>query len=190
MDPKNLFYISLGIFVLFFLLDYFLIMNPFQIAPLQKLGPQIKTLSDDIKGAQGDIAKLKEYEKEAERQQMLLEEARMNLRSREEVPILLQDISVFADDNGVKVDQIMPDSTSQETLVENKDRVYYQLPIQIEAQSTYHNFGRFLNQLESENTFMKMDAFTISWNNETATNILKVTFNAIIFEDKAAGEKK
>jgi Tfp pilus assembly protein PilO len=190
MDPKNVFYVSLGIFILFFLLDYFLIMNPFQIAPLQKLGPQIKTLSEDIKTAQGDISKLKEYEKEADRQQSLLEEARMSLRSKEEVPILLQNISVLADDNGVQIDQIMPDSPSQETLVENKDRIYYQLPIQIEAQSGFHNFGRFLNQLENENTFMKLDAFSVLWDNEAATNRMKLTLNAIIYEDKVSGDKK
>ena len=75
-----------GILIGIFLLDYFLIMQPFQIGPLIKLSPQINEKSKDLKQAKEDISKEGEYRSKVADLRKSMETVGQRVRSKEEIP--------------------------------------------------------------------------------------------------------
>ncbi len=189
LDEKNRYFLFIGILLFVFLLDYFILMGP-QLGALSKLNPDIKILLEDINKTKTDIQRLSSYQKEVVRAKATVEEANLKVRSREESPVILETISRFANKNGIKIDEIMPDPTGQKLLLDNKERKYYALPIQVEAKSGYHNFGRFLYQIETEGLFLKMGGVVIASNPDSKYHTVKLTLKAVIFEDVKPSEKK
>ena len=77
------------------------------------------------------MKKLDTYQSDLERLSEKFEEANLKVKSRDEVPIILEHIASIAGETGVKIDQIIPDSLGQELLTENNQRKYFDLPIYI-----------------------------------------------------------
>ena len=128
LEGKNLYYVFVGVLVLVFLLDYFILMRP-QLAALGKINPEIRTLSENINKAKEDIDKLNTYKADLERASKKFTEANVKVKSRDEISVILEYIAYVANDTGVKIDQIMPDMIAQEPLTQNDQRKYYDLPI-------------------------------------------------------------
>ncbi len=78
----------IGVLVIIFLLDYFLFMGPLQMAPLQKLSPQIPIMADNIKKARGDIQKINVYQKQVEVMREKVEMINKKIRPKHEIPLL------------------------------------------------------------------------------------------------------
>jgi len=182
IDGNNRYYVLVGFMALFFLLDYFVLMSP-QLSALGKINPEIQAVSDNIKRVKGDMKKLDTYQSDLEKLSEKFEEANLKVKSRDEVPIILEHIANIAGETGVKIDQIMPDSLDQELLTENNQRKYYDLPIYIEARSGYHSLGRFLNKLSQSDISLRIGAFTITATNDTRYHLVKLTFRATIYEE-------
>ena len=185
LDEKNRYYIFGGILLFVFLLDYFLLMRP-QLGALAKLNPENKILSEEIQKAKDDIQQLTHYQKEVEKAKQKVEEVNLKVRSREEVSAILETITLLANKNGVKIEQITPDTTDQKVLLDNKERKYYALPIDVQAKAGYHDLGRFLNQVETEGLFLAVNNFTISSSGELRYQNVKLTLKAIVFEESHA----
>jgi len=182
MDGKNRYYIFIGILVVVFLLDFFLLMNP-QLGALKKINPEIKTLSENIKKAKEDIERLNTYRASLEDISQKFSKANLRVKSRDEVSLILEYIAYVASETGVKIDQIMPDMLGQELLTENNQRKYYDLPIYMEARSSYHDFGPFLEKIEQNDISLRVGTFSIAATNDTRSHAVKLTFKATIFED-------
>jgi len=182
IDGNNRYYVLVGFMALVFLLDYFVLMSP-QLAALGKINPEIRAVSDSIRRAKVDLKKLDSYQSDLEKLSEKFEEANLKVKSRDEVPIILEHIANVASETGVKIDQIMPDSFGQELLTENSQRRYYDLPIYIEARSGYHNLGRFLNKLNQNDFSLRIGAFTIVATNDTRYHLVKLTFRATVYEE-------
>ncbi|MCK5015391.1 MAG: type 4a pilus biogenesis protein PilO, partial [Candidatus Omnitrophica bacterium] len=160
VDGKNRYFVFVGILFAVFLLDYFLLMRP-QLSALKKISPEIKSVSDNIKKAKEDIKKLKIYRADLQKVSEKFAAANLKVKSRNEVSFILEYIAYVASEAGVKIDQIMPDTLSQELLTENDQRKYYDLPIYMEARSSYHNFGHFLNKIEQNDISLRIGTFSI-----------------------------
>ncbi len=182
MDAKSRYYIFIGILVLALLLDYLILMKP-QLAALAKILPEVKILRQDIQKAREDIQKLDSYQKEVARLKNGITQAHQQIKSKEDVPLILERISRLANQNGVKIDQIMPFNQGQEVLLEDNQRVYFSLPILLEARSGYHDLGRFLNQLENDDISVNVSTFTIGAGSDTRYHVVKLNFEAIVFEE-------
>ena len=182
VDGKNRYFVFVGILFAVFLLDYFLLMRP-QLSALKKISPEIKSVSDNIKKAKEDIKKLKIYRADLQKVSEKFAAANLKVKSRNEVSFILEYIAYVASEAGVKIDQIMPDTLSQELLTENDQRKYYDLPIYMEARSSYHNFGHFLNKIEQNDISLRIGTFSIVVTNDTRNHAIKLTFKATIFED-------
>ena len=178
MDQKNWYYILAGLLVLVFVLDYFILMKP-QLGTLAKINPEIKILSDNLKRTKTDIARITEYKDQIQKLKEGVDALRLRVRTKQEVPIVLEKISRIANKNQVKVDQIMPNPLQQKVLLEGNDRTYFDLPIIIEARSGYHDFGRFINELEKDETFFKIDEFTVAAMTGSRLNAVKLTLKKI-----------
>ncbi len=182
VDGNNRYYVLLAILLVVFLLDYFFLMSP-QLAALQKINPEIKTVSSDIEKVKKEMQNLAGYEKNLEELSEKFDAANLKVKSRDEMPSILEHIARLANDHGVKIDQIMPDTLDKELLTENSQRKYYDLPIYMEARSGYHNFGRFLNAVRNDSVSLRVGDFTIVATNDTRYHLLKLTFRATIFEN-------
>src|SRR3989344_131290 len=152
IDEKNRHYFLIGALLFIFLLDYFILMRP-QMVILTKISPELKLLSQDIEKAREDIGKLGFYQAEVRRLESQLAQTSKTIKSKEEVSIILEQISRMANRNNIRIDQIMPSMEEQKVLLEDNKRTYYALPILVQAKSGYHDFGRFLNQMERNDLF-------------------------------------
>lgn len=182
IDEKQRYYIFIGLLVLVFLMDYFILMRP-QLKTLTKISPEIKVLSDTYKKANDDIKKLDEYENQVAGLKENLKTLSLKISSKDEVPLILQKISLLADASGVKIEQIMPQSDELELLLEGNSKKFYSIPIRIEAKSGYHSFARFVNSIENGDIYLEVDDFTIKSANNSRRHDINLTLLAVVFEN-------
>lgn len=164
LNEKNRYYVLGGVLLLIFLLDYFIIMMP-QIKTLVALNPKIATLSKDLKQARLDIKSINQYQTQVAQLREKMKMVGSSILSREEIPTILENISVLANASKVKINQIMPMKESQQLVLTDNDGTYYSLPILVNARGSYHNIGRFLNRVETNGIAMSVVDFDM-----TATN--------------------
>ena len=182
IDGNNRYYVLVAFMALVFFLDYFVLMSP-QLAALKKINPEITAISDKIASAKGDMKKLGVYQSDLEEMTKKFEDANLKVKSRDEVPSIIEYIANIAGEAGVKIDQIMPDSLDQELLTENSQRKYYDLPIYMEARSSYHNLGRFLDNLNQGGISLRIGAITIVATDDMRYHLVKLTFRATVYEE-------
>lgn len=182
MDDKTIYYILGGILLVIFLLDYFVLMRP-QLATLTKITPEIKILSEDISKAKTDMQRLPQYKKQvAELEQKILAE-NLKMEAKEEVPLILEHLSEIALANDIKISQIMPNEIDSEIILENNERVYFALPIEIEARAGYHNFGKFINEIEKGEVALRVKTLSVASTNDKRQHSIKLTLESIVYEE-------
>ncbi len=182
IDEKQRYYIFIGLLVLVFLLDYFILMRP-QIETLTKINPEIKVLKDDLKKANEDIGKLAFYQAQVKQFQGEFDAFSTRVISRYEVPIVLEKISLIADRSGMQIDQIMPQSDELEVLMEDSAKEYSSIPILIEARTGYHAFGRFINKVENDNVHLQVADFSVTSVENSRRHRVVLTLLAVVYED-------
>src|SRR3989338_4757179 len=186
INDKNRNYILGGILFAIFFVYYFVIMQP-QLMTLRSLSPEITILSQDLKKAKDDIEKLHVYQRQVNQLQQKISLLGERIKSKEEVPVILERISNLANQYHIRVAQITPMLDTQELLMKGKEGNYFSLPIMIEARSNYHDFGRFLNDIESDSISLTVEKFSILANaQDTLKHEIKLTVNAVVLEP--AGE--
>lgn len=189
INDKNRHYVFGGILVVIFLLDWFILMQP-QLRALQKINPELKALSESIQNTKNDIQNIDTYKKQVEELKGKVSDIYLSVKAKEEVEVILERISLLANKNGVKIDQIKPDTQELEVLLENNERQFLSLPISIEAHSSYHNFGKFINELERDEIFLKVSTFTITPTSEMRSHSIKLTLKAVIYDKPAPKKEK
>jgi Tfp pilus assembly protein PilO len=190
MNEKNPYSAVLGVVAVLLLIDFLAVMR-FQIKMLiggpDSLGAKISSLSQEIKTAKTEIARMPQYQAELKQLSEKLKKINRNVKTKEEIPVIMENLSRVANANGVRIEQIMPNTAVTEPVLKNNDGQYFSIPIMIEAKSAYHDFGRFLNQLEREEGLLSMPSFAIAANPvDPLTHQVKLTINAIIFEPTKA----
>ena len=176
----------IGALLLLLLLDYFCVLQ-FQIKILvgtpNSLVPKITTLAEELKTSKENIRKLPQYKKEVEVLSGKVEKINRKIKTREEVPAILESISRLASKNGVNVERLSPNTSMEEPVLKNENGQYFSVPIFMDANGGYHDFGRFLNQLETEEIFLSVTDFSIaSRQADKSHHAIKMTLDAIIFE--------
>ena len=183
---RNLALVGALIFIL--ILDFFIIMRP-QLRGLAKISPKIKTLANDLKTTKNDMKRVGQYQKEVESFRNKVDVARARIIAKEELPVILERISLIANESDVKINQIMPDVQDQKKLLATEDLIYYSLPIIIEARSGYHNFGRFLGKIEQNEVLLKVSTFNVSSVGDSHISDIRITLKAVVFEKNETGVK-
>jgi Tfp pilus assembly protein PilO len=182
LDDKQRYGIFAGILLFVFLLNFFVLMQP-QLTSLSKISPEIKTLKTDVKTATDNIARTSHYRGEVDRLRDGFERINFKIKKKEELPIILEKISVIADNNSIKLDHISPNSQDEEIILENNQRTYYHLPISIKARGAYHNFGKFLNDIENEDSFIGIGTFSITKSTDTRKHAIVMVLKAMVYEE-------
>lgn len=189
LNEKNRYYILGGLLLVIFLVDYFLVMAP-QLGTLRVLNPKITLLATDIKTAEENNRMYHQYQLDQERLRDKIGIISQRIISKEEVPVIMERISRMANKAGVKIDQIMPLKGSEEMVMKNNEGKYYSLPILVDARTGFHDFGRFINELEKNDVFLSITNFTFAADaNDTVRHVAKLTVKVIIFEKAEEGSK-
>ena len=182
IDEKNQYYFLGGILLVIFLLDYFIMMQP-QLATLRTINPKISLLITDIKSAQENMEKLESYQNDAKQLTQKVSVASEQILTNDEVPVILERISRLANAENIKIEQLVPLKGSREMVLEKNDKRYYALPILIEVKGGYHQLGRFINKVETDEIYMNFSNFTLASGGGESTPVnAKLTVKTLLSE--------
>ncbi len=184
-DIKVRYGIFAGILLAAFALDCFLLMGP-QIRSLKGLGEAIKTTSADVQRVSNDLQRIQQIKDGLNSSRTELEAMSLKVRSLQEVPVILEEISRTANQFHVKIDKVKPLPESQEALISAPEGKYYALPIVIQAVCGYHMFGHFLNTLESGHLFFILRDWHMEAGPEAGKGLLvQATLKMILIQKSA-----
>jgi type IV pilus assembly protein PilO len=182
LDPKYRYVIFGATLLLVFLLNYLIFLGPL-MGSLKKMSASTSELKQNLQNVKNDIARIDQNRAQLEKIRSQINEVKIKIRTKQEVPLILEDISRIANQNGVKIDQLMPLKDQQEVLAKNENVRYYSLPILIQARSGYHDLGSFLAQMEADKIFYSLSSFSVTSNpKETARQVVQLTVRSVISE--------
>ena len=160
------------------------------LGSLNKVNTQIAELRHNLQDEKTDIARVDQNREQLEKIRNQVNVVKVKIRSSQEVPLILEDISRIASAQGVKIDQLMPLKDQKVLLAKQQDVEYYALPILVQARSGYHDLGRWLAQLEEERIFYGMGSLSILSNpKDSMRHQVQLTIKAAIFEPTKADTK-
>ncbi len=156
-------------------LGYYLKLNDMN-AQLEKVAAKEKVLKQDYKQKAFKAANLDTY-----RQQMLDMEKSFGalvkqLPSDTEVPGLLEDITHTGLGSGLEIRSI-------DLQAERAAEFYVELPIEIQVQGTYHDFGSFVSGVASLPRIVTLHDFSITPSGSGLLN-MKITAKTFRYNDK------
>ena len=189
LDDKIRYILFGGGLLIIVFINYFVILSP--IGSLSaRLAEDSRSVADNLTRVRADIKKLDQYKAELTRIQNEMKSDNLTVRSKEEILMIINDITFAANTHGVKINQIVPKTENEEKLMTNENGTYYSLPILIEAQVGYHNLGKFLNDLERSRIYRKMKELVITSDSQNPlTHSVQMTLKAFI-QDAAKGPDK
>lgn len=120
-------------------------------------------MGSDLRAAESDIANIGKFKKDIEAYKEKVDRYEKMLPAEQEIPSLLQALSLMAKSSGIKIVGITPVVSKSDK--SQKNRIYNEIPILISAKSGYHELGRFLCNLEKSDRFMKVVDIQIKANN-------------------------
>ena len=179
-----------GILLAIFVLDVITVIN-FQWGSLQAIGNENQTLQESIDHLNSDLQRLNQMKDGLQKSRSQLEALNIKIRPLGEVPSILEDISLIANQRGVKIEQLIPQTESPQVLVSSDSVKYYALPIVIQATSGYHMFSRFINQLELANLFFTLGQLTIENRGADINHHnINATLKVVLSDKNRDGQKK
>lgn len=173
------------ILLLIFLLDSVTIMG-FQYHSLQKMEDANQTLKADMAKLKADLQRRDQMNKGLTNSQDQLQAMNMKIHSNQEVSAVLAEISQTANETGLTINRLIPQSQGQQESISTPNIKYYALPIVVEANSSYHTFGHFLNQLELDKMLFTLKSLDIqNQDNDTSHLSIHATLGVIFSETKS-----
>jgi Tfp pilus assembly protein PilO len=190
LDLKIRYAIFGGIFLLIFLLDIFTLMG-FQMGNIQKIDADKLTMQQSIDQLKADLKRVDQMKASLQNSRSQLESLNAKIRSVNEVSSLLEDISRIANEAGIKIEQLNPQTDPPQLLLSSGTVKYYSLSIVIQATSSYHVLGHFINQLESANLFFTLTNLMIEDRGSEGSNRHNISATLkFVLSDKTAGDVK
>lgn len=189
INEKNPHYLIIGVLLTVLLLDYFLIMQ-FQLGALRTLGPRILQIKSDVtlyEQNKGRVAKYKETILDLDQK---LASLQGRIKTTEDISAVLEGISRLANENQVFVEQVLPEINLDDPVLKNDQGRYFLLPIRVAARGGYHQFGRFLNDLEERGTLMRIDHLRIAADpQQSRQHLINMILEAVVFEPASGAGK-
>jgi len=156
------------LFIVVLVAGYFLYLTDKQTA-LETAQRQEGTLRSEYESKAFQAANLEQYRQQKEEMEATFGALLRQLPSDTEVPGLLEDITLSALDNDLKIESI-------DLQPEHKAEFYIELPINIVVQGDYHDIGAFVSGVANLSRIVTLHDFTIR-PQDSATN-LKMTIVA------------
>ncbi len=153
---KSTTYILISILIIVFYL--FLFLRP-KIREISLLLPQVSELKAKIAGLEDDWANIEAFEKKVLRLNKKIDYYEKKLPNEKEIPAILEYLSDAARKMNVRITEIQP--LEQDKDAASLASLYYKVPILLKAECGYHQLGRFLNELENTDRFIKISDLKI-----------------------------
>ena len=129
------------LFILVILIGYYFWLSDDQ-QQLTQGQRQEQKLRAEFKDKAGQAANLEKYEEQLQQLTRTFNTLKLQLPGKTEIPNVLQDISQTAQIDGLKQDLFKPGA-------EVKKDFYAEVPIQIQLEGTYHQFGKFVSDVSA-----------------------------------------
>ncbi len=182
ISPQQKNYILAGCVILIFILDVLVFMRP-QFKVMTKINQKIRSLSQDMKTLKSDAKRIDQLKDQLEQLKTEVAKTSGKIFPKESVPLVLENLSRLANENGIKIDNIKPLSDQESLVSEKKGRSYFALPIELQAKAGYHNLGKFLNRLENGEIFFKIKNFTVTPTPDFKTHNVQLTLETVVYEE-------
>jgi Tfp pilus assembly protein PilO len=182
LSDQTRYCVLVGAIFLIILLDILLLVLP-QISSIADVNAQIKKLSEDTRQVTADRVRIKLLKTGLEETRSHLDTLSGKVRSLQGLPAILGIISSAANENGVLIEELVPEKSMQESLTKAPEGQYYALPVVLRVRCAYHRFGRFLNELENGQMYFAMKDFVIQHDGKDPnTHTFSLTINLILME--------
>ena len=167
-------------------LDYFLLIR-LQLQWMAAADTAIQSVAADTARVKSDVQRVGQIKQNLEISRAELESVNSKIRSMEEVPAILEEISRTANEFHVNIEQLAPVKAEKEALLAGAGSQYYSLPIVITAHSGYHMFGHFLNKLESGNLLFMLRDLRVEQGAQAAGDLtIQATLKIIVTDHPPA----
>lgn len=136
---------------------YFAFLFSPKLSQIIMTGPKLAKLQKDVESVRTDLGRMEALKTRSEQLSTILKDFKKRLIRQVEVPALLETISLTADSSDAKVITLIPSGkiTAQE------GDVYQAFPVNIKAESGYHQLGTFVNELENAKMFLRISNINI-----------------------------
>lgn len=182
IELRYLYLIVMAIIALIVALDFLTLMK-LQMGINEALDRKNTQLTKDIEDLGANKQRLAQFQSQLD----LVRRARANfnamVHTKDSVPVVLKNVSSIANEYGVKIDQLLPQSVETKPLVKNEDGSYYSMSIAVRVRSGYHSFAKFLARLEAERIFWKLDELVINADTtDPQRHDIRMTMKVLILE--------
>ena len=161
-------------------LDVFFIARP-QVRSIVLLNDKARQLKADIKTLSDNKQRLPQFRSNLDTVRRQMKDFDAMVHKEDEVPAVLRIISTFANEYGVKIDQLVPQKSDGVVLVKNAEGQYSSLSILVLARAGYHDLGRFLNRLQQEHVFWQLEAVDIAADaREVSRHVIKMQMKILV----------
>ncbi len=144
-----------------FLVYFFFFLKP-SIGKLFELVPQAHKLRAEIKEVRNDLDFEDRFKRNLGALRQKLGRYEKKLSREKEIPMLLESFSRLARSSRVKILSITPVEKKEKGI--SAENIYQEVPIEIKAQSGYHELGTFINRLENDDRYMQVSDIKIKSN--------------------------
>lgn len=176
LDKKKVFLI-IAVSLVIIYIDFALIIK-LQLKSIAAIGPKIIKLKNDIATLTQDLSKMKNLEGKQTQTKEGAGQVK-KIISENEIPLLLQVISSIANKNNIRIMQMQPSKESKARQDKASKDTLKCVPILITLDLTcsYHNFGKFINDLENAEEFIVVQDMKIA---RDANDYLRQSVNLIL----------
>lgn len=150
-------YLVVGFVALIIIIIFFAYKNIFSptLSRIKKISAQIGKKKTNIERAKVGPLTLVELEQEIEALNKRMNYCQENLRSLADVPQILKELNRMAEQLNIRFSSVNP-LEKEARLLPGGEEFIVQIPIKIQLQCGYHQFGTFINQIENSPRIMKI----------------------------------
>ncbi|MDD5495487.1 MAG: type 4a pilus biogenesis protein PilO [Candidatus Omnitrophica bacterium] len=164
-NKKQAMIFFIAAFVIVVILYFYILLLP-QIMALTDILGQTGKRVFELKEAQAAVSNIDNLKKAVKVYNEKIDIYEKRLPAENEIPTLLESLSIMARDSNVKIIGITPVTLFGDQK-KPRGRIYQEFPIQVSAKAGYHELGCFLGRLENADRFMKV--IDININADAAT---------------------
>ncbi len=170
--------IIISVLIIFIVFQF--IMRP-SIRTLKDLNQKVLRVKEGLKNSESLLARKSKIEGEFLSAQARLEELKLTLPLRSEMPNVLQEISRLASESKIKIlkleplkmeksPQITAGPQTGQAATQTAPTIYIEVPIKLEARGSYHSIGEFINKVEDAKNIMSIRDLEIKSNSSDIMN--------------------
>jgi Tfp pilus assembly protein PilO len=171
-----------GLLVMLAVADYFLIASP-QIRGVISIDRQITQLRKDAEALVTNKQRLNQFQAQLEIARRDVKNFNSMVYTKDAIPVIFKTIFSLASENGVTIDQLVPQAVDAKPLVTNEEGKFYGMGIFVRTHAGYHQFGKFMNQLELKRMFWRVSNVQLGADEkDTQKHPFNVTLKILILE--------